>query len=325
MKLYRKQFNSMGCPCEIAVFSGSADTAHPAIVKAENEVHRLDRKYSHFHDLSFISQMQISARQPDGVVVDTETTALLDYAATQYKVSNGLFDITTGRLARLWHQRDDLPSQSQLSDALQHTGWKKLRWQDQRLVLPPGMQLELGGLVKEYAADRAAIMLKRENIHSAFVELGGDIHVVGPRPDGDPWKMGIRKPDYQRQENNEAIATIPISAGGLATSGDYERSSLIRGKHYGHIINPKTGWPVSAVQSVSVLAPSCLLAGSISTLAMLMGPYEGLDTLHNSGLVWLAQTMNGEIHTEQSKAGDSQSALAAHHAVNRIPTGTVHH
>jgi len=293
MKLYRQQFLSMGCPCEIGVFSTDPETARLAIAGAEKEVYRLDHKYSHFRNDSFISRLQTSARQPGGVIVDAETSALLDYAETQFKHSRGLFDITAGRLARLWHKRDNLPSQSSLGDALQHTGWTKLRWLDQRLTIPDGMQLELGGLVKEYAADRAALLLKRKNMHSAFVELGGDIHVTGPRPDGRPWNMGVRKPDYRQQENHRAIANIPISTGGLATSGDYERSSLINGKHYGHIIDPKTGWPVDSFQSVSVLAPSLLLAGSISTLAMLMGPEAGLDALRESGLAWLAQTSRG--------------------------------
>ena len=99
-------------------------------------------------------------------------------------------------------------------------------------------------------------------------------------------------------KNDRAIASIQVTVGGLAISGDYEHSSLINGKRYGHIINPKTGWPVSSFQSVSVSAPSCLLAGSISTLAMLMGQESGLDILQDSGLAWLAQTRDGVIHTE---------------------------
>lgn len=299
----------MGCPCEFGVFSSDSETAQKVITKAEKEVHRLDQKYSHFKNDSFISRLQTDAIRSGGVKADTETSALLDYAAMQYELSNGLFDITAGRLSRLWHQRVDLPSTVDLDDALQFTGWTKLQWQDQRLTMPAGMQIELGGLVKEYAADRAALIFKRNKMNSAFVELGGDIHITGPRPDGKPWSMGIRKPDYQQSKNERAIASIAITSGGLATSGDYERSSLINGKRYGHIINPKTGWPVSNFRSVSVLAPSCLLAGSMSTLVMLMEPETGLETLGNSGLAWLAQTTDGVIHTGTDK-------LTAHTAVN---------
>ncbi len=315
----------MGCPCEIGVFSRDPEAAHMAIAEAENEVHRLDQKYSHFRNNNFISRLQISAQQPGGVIVDAETSALLDYAETQFKLSQGLFDITAGRLARLWHKRDKLPSPINLNKALQHTGWSKLQWQDQHLTMPAGMQLELGGLVKEYAADRAALLLKRKNMSSAFVELGGDIHVTGSHPGGQPWNMGIRKPGCRHSRNDKAIASIPITAGGLATSGDYERSSLINGKRYGHIINPKTGWPVNSFNSVSVIAPSCLLAGSISTLAMLMGQDAGLDVLQNSGLAWLAQTPDGAIHTEADETTGSESTFTAHHTVNGKPAGTIHH
>lgn len=300
MKLYRHNFPCMGCPCEIGVYSSDPKLARLAIADAENEVHRLDRKYSHFRNDSFITRLQASARQLGSVDVDEETSALLDYAEMQFKLSEGLFDVTAGRLARLWHKRVDLPSDISLDKALQTTGWSKLQWQYGHLTMPPGMQLELGGLVKEYAADRAALLLKRRKMNSSFVELGGDIHVIGPHPNGTPWNMGIRKPGYKNKKNETAIADIPIFKGGLATSGNYERSTLINGKHYGHIINPKTGWPVNSFQSVSVVAPSCLLAGSISTLAMLMGQEAGLDMLQESGLAWLAQSVDGVIHTEAS-------------------------
>lgn len=289
MKLYRRRFISMGCPCEIGVFSAGSDAAGSAIDKAENEVHRLDLKYSHFRSNSYITRLQVAAQQAEGVDVDDETASLLDYAATQFKISQGLFDVTTGRLSRLWHRRANLPTNTELSSALRLTGWAKLQWLSPNLTIPEGMQLELGGLVKEYAADRAALLLKRSGVHSAFVELGGDIHVTGPRPDGRPWNMGIRNPAHRQQQSSSAIANIPVFGGGLATSGDYERASLINGKRYGHIIHPKTGWPVNSFQSISVLAPSCLLAGSLSTLAMLMGHENGLSMLSESGLAWLAQ------------------------------------
>jgi len=301
----------MGCPCEIGVYSADPKLARLAIAEAENEVHRLDRKYSHFQNDSFITRLQASARQSAGMDVDEETSALLDYAEIQFKLSEGLFDVTAGRLARLWHKRVDLPSDICLDKALQTTGWSKLQWQNRHLTMPAGMELELGGLVKEYAADRAALFLKRRKMYSSFIELGGDIHVIGPHPNGKPWKMGIRKPRYKNQKNEMAIADIPIFTGGLATSGDYERSNLINGKHYGHIINPKTGWPVNSFQSVSVVAHSCLLAGSMSTLAMLMGQEAGLDMLQNSGLVWLAQSVDGVIHTEAGFPGNLPPHLPA--------------
>lgn len=296
----------MGCPCEIGVYSADSGLAELAVAEAKEEVQRLDRKYSHFNSGSYISRVEQLASRPGGTKVDPETSALLDYAATQFRVSDGLFDITAGTLARTWRNRADLPSQSELDRALALTGWDKLEWTSRRLIIPAGMRLELGGVVKEYAADRAALLIKRRRLNSAFVELGGDIHVAGPLPDGSPWHMGVREPVYRERREKEAMAAIPVLAGGLATSGDYERSFRVNGKLYGHIINPRSGYPVESFQSVSVLAPSCLLAGSMSTLAMLKGVKAGLELLRDSGFAWLARTPDGLIHTEQDGRGRSK-------------------
>lgn len=288
----------MGCPCEIGVFSADPGLAKQAVAEAEEEVKRLDRKYSHYKTDSHISHVEQLASRPGGTKVDPETSALLDYAATQFRLSDGLFDITAGLLARTWRDRDDLPTQAELAGAMALTGWDKLEWTGRRLTIPSGMRLELGGVVKEYAADRAALLIKRRQLNSAFVELGGDIHVTGPHPDGTPWHMGIREPEYRERNGKAAMAAIPIFSGGLATSGDYERACRIDGKLYGHIINPQTGFPVESFQSVSVVAPTCLMAGSMSTLAMLKGVSSGLELLRGSGLAWLARTPDGSIHTE---------------------------
>lgn len=294
MQFLSRKFGAMGCPCEIGVYSHDSDVTDQALDEVEREVHRLDHKYSHYREDSYITHLQDRARQPGGAAVDAETAALLNYANTQFELSDGLFDITAGGFTRLWRGRKDLPSKAALEGTLAHTGWEKLKWQDGHLELPPGMQLELGGVVKEYAADRTALFLKRADIKSAFVELGGDIHVTGPRPGGSPWKMGIRSPEDSRSGDDEAFAGIPMYSGGLATSGDYERYTEIAGKRYHHIINPKTGWPVESFRSVSVHAPTCLLAGSISTMAMLMGIEDGLALLETCGFAWLAYLPDGE-------------------------------
>jgi thiamine biosynthesis lipoprotein len=145
------------------------------------------------------------------------------------------------------------------------------------------MRLDLGGVVKEYAADRAALCLKSAGIQSGYVDLGGDLHFLGPHPDGSAWRAGVRNP-----RGTGAIAALSIMRGGLATSGDYERCLEVGGQRFGHIINPFTGWPVQGLASVSVVAPSCLLAGAISTLAMLQSRDAGLEFLSTCGLQWMA-------------------------------------
>jgi thiamine biosynthesis lipoprotein len=142
--------------------------------------------------------------------------------------------------------------------------------------------------VKEYAADRAAGLLKKAGFGSGYVDLGGDLHFLGPHPDGRRWKVGIRNPD----QKDRPMAEVETCRGGLASSGDYERYSEIRGVRYSHIIDPQTGWPVnlgaSGLSAVSALAPSCLLAGSVSTLGMLLPREKAITLLQQSGLACLA-------------------------------------
>jgi len=284
MDLFRHKFTSMGCPCEIQLYARSCKDALAAFCQAESEVHRLDGKYSHYRDDSELQQIQQKAARTGGVKVDRETAALLDYAQTQFEVSGGQFDVTAGTLSALWDQVEELPHEQQIKKALEQTGWRRLNWDGESLEAPAGLLLDLGGVVKEYAADRAAGILKTLGFESGYADLGGDLHFMGPHPDGRGWQTGIRHPDGGKQ----AIASIEVQSGGLASSGNYERYSEIDGKRYGHIINPQTGWPVNGLAAVSVLAPSCLVAGSVSTLAMLASVDDGLSLLRESGLPWLA-------------------------------------
>jgi thiamine biosynthesis lipoprotein len=148
-------------------------------------------------------------------------------------------------------------------------------------VLPlAGMQLDFGGFVKEYAADRVAALCRELGLRHGLVDLGGDLAAIGPHPDGSPWRVGIRHP----RAPAGAIASIAFSAGGIATSGDYERCMVVDGKRYAHVLDPKTGWPVSGLASVTVAASHCLIAGTASTIAMLKGAQGGPAWLDRLGL-----------------------------------------
>jgi len=132
------------------------------------------------------------------------------------------------------------------------------------------MQIDLGGIGKEYAVDRIAGMLSEQFEPAMLVNLGGDITITGARKNGENWHVGIEDPN----RNQRASASLDIRQGAIATSGDANRYILHRGKRYGHIINPKTGWPtIDSPRSVTVIAATCTDAGIIATLAMLQGKY----------------------------------------------------
>ncbi len=231
---------------------------------AEEEVRRIETKYSRFRPDSILSKINSSDGQK--TTIDAETHYLLNYSSVAFELSDGLFDITAGVLSKLWDFRNGIiPSPETIRTNLAYVGFQHIRFNSNSIILPAGMSLDFGGIGKEYAVDCAAAICKSAGITHGIVDLGGDLHVIGPQPDNRAWKVGVRNP--RAPEN--AIAELAIMQGGLSTSGDYERYFEHSGKRYCHLLLPKTGMPVSYWASVSVVAPSCLLAGTLSTIAML--------------------------------------------------------
>jgi len=299
---YRYAFSSMGCPCEIHVEHADATRALDAARAAEAEVHRLDAKYSHYRDDSLIGDFARAADAGTSLAVDDETAGLLDFAAALHAQSEGRFDISAGPLIKLWDpQRSRVPDDVEISTARERCGWQRVQWQRPHLHFSvPGMGLDLGGVVKEYAADRAAQVCREHGIAHGVVDLGGDLALVGPHMDGAPWRVGIKAP----RAPGSAAAEIDLARGALATSGDYERVMVVDGRRYSHILDPRTGVPVESFASVSVIADSCLVAGAASTLAMLFGLERGAAWLRELGLPHLT------IDAEGRMGGDIASAMA---------------
>ena len=154
----------------------------------------------------------------------------------------------------------------------------------------PGMQLDFGGIGKEYAVDRAATICIKQGIQHGLVDLGGDIKIIGPHADGRPWSVGIRHPRKSRQ----LMASINVSRGAIASSGDYEKCIILNGKRYSHILNPKTGWPVRGLASITVIAEQCVIAGSVTTISILKEK-QGKHWLKELGLAHLWMDEQGQI------------------------------
>jgi thiamine biosynthesis lipoprotein len=277
LKLSSIPFAAMGTECCLHLYASSSSAAEAIASSAIQEVLRIEARYSRYRADSFLAQINLAAQRGDVIEVDEETAGLLDYAYACHKKSGGLFDISAGILRQAWDFSVlRLPEQAVIDRLLPFIGLDKTRWQSPRLsFLIPGMELDFGGIGKEYAADRAAAICASLGIEHGLVDLGGDIAVIGPHPNQEPWQIGIRHP-----RNPElAMATVEIERGALATSGDYERFIEIEGKRYCHLLNPKSGWPAGGLSSVSVLADQCLVAGSIASIAMLKG-LDGIGWLH---------------------------------------------
>ena len=290
LTLHKFPFKAMGSPCEIQLFARTAQAAQQVAERAMADIARLEARYSRYRDDSLLADINRVAARGGSIEVDEETASLLNYAATCHAESDGLFDITSGVLRRAWRfDQGQLPTAGEIEALKAHVGWHRLRWQAPRLSFPQaGLELDFGGVVKEYAADRAATLCLELGLRHGVVNLGGDIKIIGPRADGQPWRIGIKHP----RDREALFDTLELDHGALATSGDYERCLVIDGQRYGHILNPRSGWPVRHLAAVSVVADFCVLAGSASTIAMLKEG-EGPAWLAELGLRHLWVDVNG--------------------------------
>lgn len=278
MRVSVHRFVAMGSSCAIHLQVASGTAAKRIAQAGEAEVRRIERRYSRYRGEGELSRINGVANRGGEIEVDRETAGLLDDAFACFRATEGLFDISSGLLRTVWDfSMPRLPAQNLVDALLPRIGLDKVTWCGSRLTfVRSGMELDFGGLGKEYAADRAAEVCRGLGAAHGFVELGGDISVIGPRSDGRPWRFGIRHP----RKTGQAVATVEMMSGAVATSGDYGCFIELDGRRYCHVLDPRTGWPAQGLASATVLSTRCLVAGSLATAAMLKGDRAG---------AWLSQ------------------------------------
>ncbi len=303
--MHRTNFAAMACHCEVVLAGVSDGEATAAAREAIAEVARIETKYSRYRADSLLSRINAQAGG-EPVACDDETLMLLEFADTLHRASEGLFDITAGVLRRAWNfKQPRVPSADEMAPLLRLIGWPRVQRQGAFVRLPePGMEIDFGGFGKEYAADRAGALLAARGLAHGYVNLGGDMRVIGPKPDGAPWMMGIQHP----RRPGQLLATLPVVRGGLATSGDYERYFEIDGVRYCHILDPRSGMPASHWQTISVLAPVAVAAGNLSTIAMLKAG-AAIDFLEAASVPYLALNQAGQLHRRDRRTA-SETARA---------------
>jgi len=196
---------------------------------------------------------------------------MLDFADQCYQLSNHKFDVTSGVLRKLWtfDGGNNIPQQSQIDQLMQQVGWEKVNWQKPFITLLTDMEIDFGGIGKEYAVDQSAQLIHKAISEPVLINYGGDIFATAPRNPNTPWVIGVDDPKHTGES---AIGKIQLYQGGLATSGDARRFLLKDNIRYSHILDPETGWPIpNAPHSVTVVANSCLEAGMLATFAILQG------------------------------------------------------
>ncbi len=270
--VHKHRFSAMGTPCEVQIEMRDSGLAGQLARIGEAEARRIEAKYTRYKPTGVVWAINHAASSGGAapVELDEETAGLIDYAAQVHALSAGRFDVTSGVLRRAWtfDGSDRVPEPEQVAALLPLIGWGKVRWERPYLTLPPGMELDLGGIAKEYAVDRAAMAIMAESDCPALVNFGGDLRTTRAKSAGR-WAVAIESIDPAKN----AGGLLQIGEGAIATSGDARRFLLKDGKRYSHILDPRTGWPVAGPpRSVTVAARTCLQAGTLSTLAMLLGP-----------------------------------------------------
>ena len=257
----------MASTCEVHVDTADRDDAARVLASVVAEALRIEAKFSRYRADNIVHAINTAGGRP--VTVDDETARLIDYAAELFALSEGKFDITSGVLRRIWRfdGSNRVPSLEQISNVRTLVGWRRVRWERPLIVLEPGMEIDFGGMGKEYAVDRAAA-LAASITERCLLNFGGDLRALGPHANGRPWQIGIEAVDRLAT----ASRVIEVYRGGVATSGDSRRYLLKDGRRYGHILDPTTGEPVvGAPRSVTAVADTCTQAGMFATLAMLHG------------------------------------------------------
>lgn len=278
---YHLQFYAMGTDCKIVYRAANWAAAERFRELALRWLARFEEAYSRFRPGSLISRINAAAgREP--VAIDAETESLFALCDWFHWSTHAVFDPTTLPVLRLWdyHQsKPVLPTEAQLKQALSLVGWKRVRREAGSVFLPePGMALDLGGIGKEYAVDCVMAMALEQGFADVLVDFGHDLRVHGHPPEGGAWRIGLEKAD----DPGRCWSGVAVTDRAVCTSGDYLRHVVIDGRTYGHVLDPRTGYPVAhGVRSVAVIAPTCTEAGMLATAGLIMGPQEGLSFLES--------------------------------------------
>jgi len=261
------RFSAMASPCEVLMEVDDPILAQRILEAVSAEAFRIEQKFSRYNNDNIVFKINNAGGKP--VDLDDETLRLIGFSDELYRLSGGMFDITSGVLRKVWKfdGSDKLPNPSAVKNILKNIGWHKAKWNQSQLTLRAGMEIDLGGIGKEYAVDRCVQISREITDNSVLINFGGDLATTGERKNHGYWSVGRL---VTGKEN--AVALFELHRGAIATSGDAHRYLLKDGVRYSHVLNPKTGWPVLGTpHTVSVAAPTCVEAGMMSTLAMLQG------------------------------------------------------
>ena len=275
-------FRAMGTLCQVTFYPADSRVAGEQFKAATIRwVAEFEARYSRFLSDSLISLINQSAGK-NWVELDEEADRLFALCHELFFLTRGAFDPTAMPLIKLWNWKATppvIPSAADIQATKQIVGWNKVQRRKGAIYLPhAGMSIDLGGIGKEYAVDRVMQIAAQHGLANVLVDFGQDLFMRGAPPSKPAWHIGLEDP----AKPGKCWVSLAVKDRAVATSGDYLRNFQINGRRYGHIIDPRTGYPVdNGCRTVSVVAPNCTIAGILSTSAFILGPTEGLNLIGN--------------------------------------------
>jgi len=275
----RLGFQAMGTGCQITFTAPTPAIAKDFKRAALRWVSDFEARYSRFIPDSLIGRINASAGKA-WVEIDPETERIFALCNELHFFTRDVFDPTTLPLIRLWNWKADppaVPADEAIRAARRLVGWTEVQHRKGAIFLPrEGMAIDLGGVGKEYAVDCVVELAKAYRIASAVVDFGQDVRVLGAPPGKEAWHVGLDDPS----QPGKCWAGVAVRDLAVATSGDYLRCFERNGRRYGHILDPRTGYPVyNGCRAVTVIAPNCTVAGVLSTTAFILGAEEGIKLI----------------------------------------------
>lgn len=301
--VYRRNLKLMGNQFEFAVVAGDESWAESRIDEAITEVQRIEKLLTTYNDLSQTCQINEKAGV-EPVQVDKEVYNLIERSLRISVLTQGAFDITYGSIdKRLWNFDKDmtsLPNAETAKKMVRLINFRNviLNKQDQTVFLKEkGMRIGFGGIGKGYAADRAKSVMKMAGVESGIVNAAGDLTVWGKQPNGKEWTIGIADPSRR----GFPFASLALTNMSVATSGNYEKYAIIDGIKYSHTIDPKTGYPVRGIKSVTIICSSAEISDAMATPVMVMGIKAGIHLIDQlKGIACIVIDDNDKIYTSKN-------------------------
>jgi thiamine biosynthesis lipoprotein len=302
----------MGTDVTFTIWTNDPARAEPAFVAAYAEIQRIELLMTDWErpgqEPSDVVRINKAAGK-SAVKVSDETLAVIEESLDMSRRSGGAFDITFAAMHGLWKFDEDLdptvPPASAIAERRKLINWRDVEVDKKGKTVKlrrAGMRMGLGGIAKGYAVDKCADVLRAAGFRDFMVQAGGDLFVSGSKGPKS-WMVGVRDP---RGRPEDVIATMPIQDQAFSTAGDYERTFVLGGRRYHHIIDPKTGYPATASRGVTILAPTAFLADALDDAVFIIGPKKGLELVASlpgcaafivdgNNKVWMSKSLEGKL------------------------------